>query len=224
MRRTVAVLALTGLLGTTTVGCATKAQTGAAAGAGAGAVLGGLIGKYAGSTVMGALTGAVVGGAAGAVIGDYMDRQAQELDNELEDARVERVGEGIIITFDSGILFAVDRSELSSQARENLDKMAVTLKKYDDTELIIQGHTDATGSDAYNQQLSEQRAGTVARYLSAQGVSTHRMAVMGMGESTPKADNASEAGRAQNRRVEVGIVANEELKQQARREARTSGR
>jgi outer membrane protein OmpA-like peptidoglycan-associated protein len=219
MRRTAAVLALVGILGTGVAGCATKAQTGAAAGAGAGAVLGGLIGKYAGSTVMGALTGAVVGGAAGAVIGGYMDRQAEELENDLENARVERVGEGILITFDSGILFAVDRSELSGQARANLDKLSQTLNKYDDTELIIQGHTDATGTDAYNQQLSEQRAGTVARYLAAQGVSTHRMAVMGMGESNPKADNTTDAGRAQNRRVEVAIVANEELKQQAQREA-----
>lgn len=219
MRKTVAMLTLTGVLAVGTFGCATKAQTGAAIGAGAGAVLGGLIGKYAGSTAMGALTGAVVGGAAGAVIGNYMDQQAAELDRDLEGARVERVGEGILITFDSGILFAVDRSDLTAEAQANLGKMAPILQKYDDTDILVQGHTDATGSDSYNQTLSEQRAGSVARYLAAQGVTTARMAVTGFGESRPVADNATAAGRQQNRRVEVAIVANEELRRAAERQA-----
>lgn len=219
MRRVIAVVAVVGILGTGATACATKSQTGAAVGAGAGAVLGGLIGKYAGSTTMGVLTGAVVGGATGAVIGNYMDRQAAELDADLEGARVERVGEGILITFDSGILFAVNQSDLSGEAQTNIGKLATVLQKYGDTDLLIQGHTDATGTDAYNQQLSEQRAGSVARFLSAQGVSTGRMAVTGFGESRPIADNGTTEGRRRNRRVEVAIVANEELRRAAERQA-----
>lgn len=223
MRNILAAAAFVATLGVGTMSCATRAQTGGAIGAGAGAVLGGLIGKYAGSTTIGAITGAAIGGAAGAIIGDYMDRQAAELERDLEGARVERVGEGILITFDSGILFAVDRSDLSANARENLGDLSRVLQKYDDTDILIQGHTDATGSDAYNQQLSEQRAGTVARYLAAQGVTTARMAVSGFGESRPTASNETAAGRTQNRRVEVAIVANDELRAAAERQAARGG-
>ena len=200
--------------------CATKRQTGALVGAGAGAAAGAAIGKAAGNTAVGAILGAAVGGAAGAIIGDYMDRQAEELDEELEGARIERVGEGIRITFDSGILFDVDKAELRPVAKANLADMARVLKKYDDTIILIEGHTDSTGPESYNMGLSERRAESVSHYLAQQGVSPSRFSVIGYGESQPVATNETVAGRQENRRVEVAIMANEELKERAERQAR----
>lgn len=140
-------------------------QRGAVIGAGAGAVAGGLIGRKSGNTAVGAILGATVGGAGGALIGRRMDKQAEELRRRLENARVERVGEGIKITFDSDFLFDVDQANLKSANRDNINKLAETLKKYDDTEVLIEGHADNTGSDAHNQKLSERRARTVAGIL-----------------------------------------------------------
>jgi outer membrane protein OmpA-like peptidoglycan-associated protein len=217
MKRIVVGLLVLGLAGAG-FGCSSTGK-GAAIGAAAGAIAGGAIGSGSGNTVEGAIIGAAVGGATGAVIGHYMDDQAEELDKDLEGATVERVGEGIKITFDSGLLFAVDKADLSPAARENLTSLATVLKKYDDTNLLIEGHTDATGSDSYNQGLSERRAGAVSVFLVTQSVSSARMTTIGYGESQPVASNDTADGRATNRRVEVAIVANDELKEWAEKKA-----
>ena len=198
-------------------GCATRKQTGALVGAGAGAAAGAAVGKAAGSTAAGAIIGAAVGGAAGAYIGDYMDKQAAELDRDLENAQVERIGEGIKITFDSGILFDVDKSALRPEARTNLTDLAEILKKYDDTRILIEGHTDSQGSEDHNLELSRRRAQSVANYLASLEVDATRFTLMGYGESQPVATNETAAGRQQNRRVELAIMANDDLKKAAQR-------
>ncbi|UCG88441.1 MAG: OmpA family protein [Gemmatimonadota bacterium] len=200
-------------------GCATKAQTGAAVGAGAGAAAGAAIGAAAGNTAAGAIFGAVIGGAAGAIIGNYMDRQAEEIERDIEGARVERIGEGIKITFASGILFDVDKSDLKWEAQQNLTKLAGILNKYDDTNILIEGHTDSDGAEQYNLELSNRRAQSVANHLSGLNVNPTRFTMMGYGEMQPIASNETAAGKAQNRRVEVAIMANDELKAAARRQA-----
>ncbi len=193
----------------------TKTLKGGAMGAGAGAVLGGLIGKKSDNTAQGAIIGAAVGGTAGALIGKYMDKQAEELEKELEGAQVERVGEGIKVTMNSGILFDINSFALKTQARENLRSMADILNKYPDTELLIEGHTDNTGTAEYNQKLSEQRAGSVADFLKSVDVKESRMSLVGHGLTMPIADNNTADGRTQNRRVEIAIIADEKLKEAA---------
>ncbi|WKN30035.1 OmpA family protein [Porifericola rhodea] len=190
-------------------------QKGGAIGAGAGGAIGGVIGNKAGNTAVGAIIGATVGGAAGALIGRQMDKQAEELEEDLEGAEVTRVGEGIKITFDSGLLFDFDSYALRESTKEDLKQMAETLKKYEDTNILIEGHTDSSGSDSYNQQLSEKRAGSVSEYLLSLGVSSSRLTTKGYGEEQPIADNDTANGRQQNRRVEVAIYANEEMKEAA---------
>lgn len=199
------------------VSCKSWSNTakGAAGGSAGGAAVGAGVGALAGNTAKGAILGAVIGGAAGTAIGVYMDRQARELDEELEGATVERVGEGIKVTFDSGILFGFDSYQLTSQAKSNIQEMAETLKKYEDTNILIEGHTDNVGKDNYNQRLSERRAQAVADYATSIGVDRSRIRTTGYGEEQPVAENESEAGRAENRRVEVAIFANEELKEKA---------
>jgi outer membrane protein OmpA-like peptidoglycan-associated protein len=200
-----------------TVGCASWNRTakGTAIGAGAGAAVGAIIGKQTGNTALGAILGAAVGGAAGAYIGNYMDKQAEEMQKDIEGAKIERVGEGIKITFDSGILFDVDKAALRSEAKTNLDKMAAILNKYPDTNILVEGHTDATGTDEYNLELSKQRAQSVEGYLAGLGVNPSRFTVTGYGEAQPVADNETTEGRQQNRRVELAIMANEKLKKAA---------
>ncbi|WP_143961695.1 OmpA family protein [Litoribacter populi] len=197
--------------------CANWSNTGkgAAAGAGAGGVLGGVIGSKKGSTAGGAVIGAAVGGAAGAAIGRYMDRQAKELEEEVKNAEVERVGEGIKVTFESGILFGFDSYSLTPAAQENVQELARILNEYPDTYLQVEGHTDDRGSATYNQGLSERRASSVANYLKMQGVASDRITTIGHGFDKPVADNETDEGRAKNRRVEVAIWANEDLKQKA---------
>ncbi len=190
---------------------------GGAIGAGAGGTIGGLIGSKSDNTAKGAILGAVIGGAAGALVGNYMDKQAEELRRDLEGASVERIGEGIKITFDSGILFGFDSSTLTVSSQENIMALAETLKKYEDTEVLIEGHTDDRGSEVYNQKLSEQRAGSVANLLMRQGVLGTRVVEQGYGELQPVADNATDEGRRLNRRVEVAIFANDKLKRAAKR-------
>jgi outer membrane protein OmpA-like peptidoglycan-associated protein len=186
-----------------------RTEKGAAGGAAAGAAVGGLIGKAAGSTAKGAILGAVVGGAAGAAIGNRMDKQAEELDAELPNATVERVGEGIQITFDSGILFDVDSDVLRRASQENLSNLAQSIADYEGTRILVVGHTDSTGSDAYNQSLSERRANSARTYLLRQGVSADRIESVGRGESEPVAEDETATGRQENRRVEVAIFASE---------------
>jgi outer membrane protein OmpA-like peptidoglycan-associated protein len=200
-------------------GCATRAQTGAVIGAGGGAVVGAVIGKATGHTAGGMILGAAVGGVAGAIIGDYMDRQAAEMERDLEGATIERVGEGIKITFGGGILFDVDRADLRPQAQTNLVRLAGILNKYDDTNVMVQGHTDATGSEEHNMDLSVRRASSVATFLAAQQVLPGRLNAVGYGEIKPVASNATADGRQQNRRVEVAIWANDDLKKTAERQA-----
>jgi outer membrane protein OmpA-like peptidoglycan-associated protein len=195
-------------------GCAslTGTQEGAVIGAGAGAVLGGVIGNATGSTARGAIIGAAVGGAAGALIGSQMDEQAEALEEELPGAEVERVGEGIQVTFDSGILFDFDSYNLRPEAREHLTNLATSLNEYSDSEVLIVGHTDSSGADEYNQGLSENRANAAGTYLIRAGVAPSRVKMTGLGETEPVASNDSEGGMQQNRRVEVAIFASEEYR------------
>jgi outer membrane protein OmpA-like peptidoglycan-associated protein len=185
-------------------------------GAGAGGLIGGAIGKKMGNTAAGAIIGAAIGGTAGAAIGHYMDKQAAEIRNDIRDAKVERVGEGIKITFNSGILFDVGSASLKPVAGQNIDQLAVVLNKYKDTDILIEGHTDSTGSENMNRSLSDNRASSVSRQLKSQGVSGGRVTTNGYGETQPVSDNGSVGGRAQNRRVEVAIFANAKLKRAAK--------
>ena len=200
-------------------GCARNAQRGLVIGAAGGAVVGGVIGKVSGSTAKGAIIGAAVGGAAGAIIGDQMDRQAQELRQNIPGATVERVGEGIQVTFESGLLYDFDSDAVKPTARANLTELAQSLEKYPGSELLILGHTDSVGTHEYNKKLSVRRADAAAEYLVSQGVTRSRIATGGLGEEEPKQPNATETGRRSNRRVEVAIYASEELQQQAREKA-----
>ncbi|WP_184543864.1 OmpA family protein [Mucilaginibacter sp. FT3.2] len=193
----------------------TKTQKGAAIGAGAGGTLGAFIGKAAGNTALGAIIGGAVGGTAGAFIGRNMDRQAAEIKQTVPGATVTREGEGILVKFDSGILFDTDKSALKPEAQANLQKLAVSLQNNPETNITIIGHTDNTGSDAHNMDLSVRRAESVKSYIVAGNVAASRLQTVGKGETEPIADNTTVAGRAQNRRVEITIVANSTMKNQA---------
>ena len=197
-------------------GCsASNAVKGGAIGAAGGGLLGGVIGKAAGNTTLGAIIGAAVGGTAGVLIGHHMDKQAEEIQNDIAGAKVERVGEGIKITFDSGILFATNSYKLESQAKTNIDKLAKILNKYPDTNILVVGYTDATGKEDYNMKLSDQRAKSVVDYTSSQGVDGKRFTYKGLGPQEPVASNDTPDGRQQNRRVEIAVFANEKLKSAA---------
>lgn len=208
--RTRAVVAL-GFGALVLSGCSglTHTQQGAVVGAGIGAAAGaGVASATGGSTTRGAIIGAVVGGAAGALIGREMDRQAREIE-QVEGAEVERVGEGIHVTFASGLLFPFDSDQLMPAARENLRKFAETLRENTDTQVLIVGHTDSVGTMAYNQSLSERRALATSQYLQSQGVAAARLNIAGRGETEPRYSNETENGRQQNRRVEIAIYASE---------------
>lgn len=196
-----------------------KTQKGAVVGVAGGGAIGAVIGKAAGNTALGAVLGAAVGGTAGTIIGRKMDKQAQEIENTVPDAKVERVGEGISVEFDSSVLFALNSFSLTSDATNNLNKLVTILNEYPDTNIEIQGHTDSSGSEQYNQTLSEKRAGSVSTYLLQKNISGNRISTKGYGEMSPKYDNATEVGRAQNRRVEFVITANEKMINDAQKEA-----
>jgi outer membrane protein OmpA-like peptidoglycan-associated protein len=202
-------------------GCASMSRKdlGILIGGAGGAAVGAAIGDAAGNTAVGAILGAVVGGAAGGIIGNYMDEQAAEMERDLEGAKIERVGEGIKITFDSGILFDVDKSDLRAEAKDNISKLAVILNKYEDTNILLEGHTDSDGAEDYNMALSERRARAVQNYLAQNEVGTPRMSVAWYGESQPVADNTTPEGKQANRRVEVAVMANDELKKAAEEQA-----
>lgn len=204
-------------------GCASMSgvQKGAVFGAGGGAAAGAVIGKATGSTARGAIIGAAVGGAAGALIGRKMDQQAAELALSIPGATVQRVGEGIVVTFDSGILFGFDSAELSAAARDNLRNLAESLQKHGGTEVLLVGHTDGVGTQAYNQGLSERRAQAAANYLATLGLPSTRVRSAGRGLTEPIASNETEAGKQENRRVEVAIFADANLRQDAQRQAGT---
>jgi outer membrane protein OmpA-like peptidoglycan-associated protein len=218
MSNTQRLLALIALLVVGSVGvsaCASmnKKEEGAVIGAATGAAVGGVIGNQTGSTARGAIIGAVVGGTAGAIIGHQMDQQAKELSQSIPGATVARVGEGIEVTFASGLLFAFDSDQILPAAGTNLTELANSLNRYPDSQLLIVGHTDNVGDASYNQRLSERRSNSAATYLAAQGVARTRLAASGKGESEPLATNDTDAGRQQNRRVEVAIYASEAYRQ-----------
>ena len=219
MKKTLLVLLLS-LAGT---GCSSLSNTqrGALIGAGAGGAVGAVVGNAAGSTAKGAIIGAVVGGAAGAIIGSRMNDRAETLARELDNATIERVGEGILVTFDSGILFGFDSSTLRAQARNNLSDLArVLADDSDDYELLVAGHTDASGAAAYNQTLSERRASAASDFLATQRIPETQIRVQGLGETEPVASNETTAGQEANRRVEVAIFASAEYRDEAIRQAR----
>jgi outer membrane protein OmpA-like peptidoglycan-associated protein len=189
---------------------ASNTAKGTGIGAGSGAVIGGVIGHQSGNTAMGAIIGATVGGATGAIIGNNMDKQAAELKADLAGATVERVGEGIKITFHSGLMFDFDSYTLTAGTQDNLKALAKTLNKYDDTDILIEGHTDKTGTDAYNMTLSEDRSDAVKTYLKQQSVRGGRITTKGYGEQQLISENDLE-----NRRVEVAIYANKKMKKAA---------
>jgi len=194
-------------------------QKGAGIGAAAGGVIGALIGKKAGNTAVGAVIGAAVGGTAGGFIGKRMDKQAAEIQTAIPGAEVIREGEGIIVRFDSGILFDFNKTELKDAAKKNIQSLAASLNQYPGTDVKVIGHTDNVGTASVNQTVSEKRAAAVKTYAVSQGVPTSRLVTEGKGFNEPIADNTTEAGRAANRRVEIVIVANEQLKKEAQEKA-----
>ncbi|MBS1532441.1 MAG: OmpA family protein [Bacteroidetes bacterium] len=194
---------------------ANKAQKGAAIGAGTGGTVGAFIGKSAGNTALGALIGGAVGGTAGAFIGKRMDKQADELKQNVPGATVTRMGEGIIVKFDSGLLFGAGSAALTPDAQTNLQNLASSLHQNAETNVIIIGHSDNTGTPPQNMAISLKRAQTVKDFLASKGVDPARVTTLGKGDTEPIADNTTEAGRAQNRRVEVVIIASERMKSQA---------
>jgi outer membrane protein OmpA-like peptidoglycan-associated protein len=191
------------------VSCASfnREEKGAAIGTAAGGVVGGVVGNNTGSTTRGAIIGAVVGGAAGAIIGHQMDQQAKEIKQQVAGATVERVGEGIQVTFTSGLLYDFDADGLRPEGERNLRNLATTLDRYRDTDLLIIGYTDSVGTDAYNQALSDRRARSVSDFLVKQGVVVGRLHSAGRGDLEPIGTNATATGRQANRRVEVAIYA-----------------
>ena len=190
-------------------------------GSASGAAVGGVIGKHQGSTAKGAIIGATVGGVIGGVIGHQMDQQAKELEQNIPGAVVERVGEGIQVTFASGLLFDFDSDRIKSDAAQNLRNLSTSLDKYPNSSLLIVGHTDAVGGDTYNQELSERRARSTALYLASQGVGAGRLQTLGRGETEPVAPNDSDAGMQKNRRVEVAIYASEAYRNQLKTQYRS---
>lgn len=199
-------------------------QRGAAVGAASGAVIGGVLGNNVGSgdnAVLGAIAGAVIGGVAGGLIGNNMDKQAQKIENTLPGAEVIRTAEGIQVILDeqSDVRFEYDKSDLTAQAQANLDKLVGVFSEYPDTDILVVGFTDSKGSDEYNQKLSERRASSVVNYLNGKGIKSSRLSSVGQGETNPRASNDTDAGRAQNRRVEFAITANEKMVEDAQQQA-----
>jgi len=204
---------------------ANNAQKGAVIGTAGGAILGAIIGNNAGKGgkgEIGAVIGGVVGGTAGVLIGNKMDKQAQKIEEEIPGAKVERIEDGILVTFDenSGVHFETEKYNITSTSEVMLTKLANILKEYPDTNVLVVGHTDSSGSAAYNMSLSERRANAVTNYFTNnKGLSSSRFTTTWFGEDQPIADNSTVEGRAKNRRVNVAIVPNEKMKADAKKEA-----
>ncbi len=200
---------------------ANNKQKGAVIGAAGGAVIGAIIGNNVGkggNGELGAVIGGVVGGAAGVLIGSKMDKQAQEIENEVPGAQVERVDDAIVLTFEdgSGIYFDTNKFNINSASRTTLDKLTVILKEYPDTNILVVGHTDSVGSEEYNMELSKNRAYSVTNFLiNNEGLPSSRLSTNWFGEQQPLHDNETTAGRAKNRRVNIVILPNEKMKQDA---------
>lgn len=196
-------------------------QKGAVVGATSGAVIGGVLGNNVGkgnNTALGAIIGAAVGGVAGGFIGDRMDRQAERIEKEIPGAEVTRVGEGINVIFneDAGVYFDTNKSNVKGTSATTLDKLAGIFKEYPKSYILVEGHTDSAGPEDYNMNLSKQRAESVTKYLVAQGIGNDRFTTKWYGELQPRADNTTSEGKSKNRRVELAIVASQELKDEAK--------
>jgi outer membrane protein OmpA-like peptidoglycan-associated protein len=226
----IAVAVIVMASGCKTVKNSNKTQRGAAVGAAGGAVIGGVIGNNVGNknnTVLGAVIGGVIGGVAGGIIGNKMDRQAEKIKNEIPGAEVQRVGEGIIVTFSEknpdgskmGVYFDFDKADITPNSKLALNKLIEIFKQYPETNLLVEGHTDDKGANDYNLALSQRRATAVGNYLKSYGISASRLTINWYGETQPKVENTSDVARAENRRVEFGIVANDKMKEEAQREA-----
>tara|TARA_Y100000589_G_C27059163_1_gene590591 strand:- start:254 stop:949 length:696 start_codon:yes stop_codon:yes gene_type:complete len=219
IKSTILLLAFGLILGCNATKNANNKQKGAVIGATGGAVVGGVIGNNVGkgNTALGAIIGAVVGGAAGGYIGDRMDRQAERIEEEIPGAEVTRVGEGINVTFneDAGVYFDTNKSSVKGTSAQTLDKLAEILKEYPKTNILVEGHTDSAGPEDYNWDLSRRRAESVTNYLVNKGIDKSRFTTKWYGETQPKATNETAEGKAQNRRVELAIIASEELKKEA---------
>ncbi len=209
---------------------ASKQDKGVAIGATTGAIIGGILGNNVGNknnTALGAVLGAAIGGVAGGIIGHNMDKQAEKIKTEIPGAKVERVGEGINVTFDennpdgskSGVYFATNKYNISSNSQLAVDKLVKIFTEYPETNILVEGHTDNVGTDAANMLLSQRRANAVGNALKGAGLSNNRLTVKWYGESQPKAENTTVEGRASNRRVEFSITANEKMKADAKAEA-----
>ncbi|MGH7444972.1 MAG: OmpA family protein [Longimicrobiales bacterium] len=220
LRKSAGVAMTVAILVPLAAGCSSLSQTqkGAIIGAAGGGAVGAAVGSAAGSTAKGAIIGAAVGGVAGAIIGRQMEKQAEELAADLENAKVEQVGEGLLVTFDSGLLFDYDSDAVKGAAADNLTSLANSLQTYPESEVLIVGHTDARGTDSYNMDLSDRRAASARAYLTSQGIDPSRIRTTGRGEVEPVATNDTDAGRQQNRRVEVAIFASEEYREQLLRQ------
>ena len=209
------------LLASTACQSLNKKEQGAIIGAAGGAVAGAVVGKQTGSTARGAIIGAAVGGAAGAIIGHQMDQKAKEIQQKVAGAEITRVGEGLVVTFESGLLFDFDSDQLRDASKTNLTNLANSLSEFGDSKLLLVGHTDDKGSDDYNMDLSRRRAAAVASYLISRGVPSARIATSGRGETEPVAPNDNDTDRQKNRRVEVAITAGDQMKAQAKAQAGT---
>ncbi|MEO6489598.1 MAG: OmpA family protein [Ferruginibacter sp.] len=216
--------------GCETVRRSSNQDKGVVVGATSGAVIGGVIGNNVGNknnTALGAIIGAAIGGVAGGIIGNKMDRQAEKIRNEIPGAKVERIGEGIDVTFDennpdgtkAGVYFETNKFNISSNSKLALDKLQKIFAEYPETNILIEGHTDDVGTDEYNMSLSQRRSQSVGDYLTSAGIPSSRLIVKWYGESQPKVENTSDANRALNRRVQFVITANEKMKAEAKQEA-----
>src|SRR5436305_6377877 len=215
-QRMVAALLAAGALGLSACAGMSQKAKGAVVGATTGAAVGGVIGNQTGSTARGAIIGAVIGGAAGAVIGHQMDQQAKELQQNIPGATIQRVGEGIAVTFPSGILFPFNSTEILPAGKSNLQQLANSLGEYPNSDVLIVGHTDSVGTDAYNLDLSQRRALAASAYLQSLGVPANRLQTAGKGKTEPVASNDTEEGRQRNRRVEIAIYASEAYRNQVK--------
>lgn len=203
---------------------ANNKQKGAVIGATGGAILGAIIGNNVGkggNGELGAVIGGVVGGGAGILIGNKMDKQAQKIEEEIPGAQVERVDDGIVVTFDekSGVYFATNKFDINTASQATLSKLIAVFKEYPDTNLLVVGHTDSQGADDYNMTLSKNRAQAVTNYLVSKGISQGRLTTNWFGEAQPVNDNATAEGRAKNRRVNIAILPNEKMIQDAKKQA-----
>ena len=226
MIRKIGIFALiaTFLMSCETYNNTNKAQRGTVIGAAGGALLGAILGNNVGgggNSEMGAVIGTVVGGAAGAIIGNQMDNQAKKIEEEIPGAEVQRIDDGIVVTFDenSGVYFDTNKSDINAKSQETLNKIINVLKEYPETNVLVVGHTDNTGKAAYNMSLSEKRAKSVTNYFVKNGLSSSRFTTKWFGEEQPVADNSTAEGRSKNRRVNLGIVPNEKMKEQAKKQA-----